>query len=216
MKRLFDFSLSVVLIIFLTPLFLFVVILLSLTGEHCVFYKQKRSGYKGKEFMLIKFVTMLKNSHNLGSKYVVIPNDPRVLPLGKFLRKSKIDEIPQLLNVLKGDMSFVGPRPTIPKFYNYYSNRDKAIICKMKPGITGVTAIIFRDEESILSKNEVLTDECVKQTIMPYKAELEKWYFNNKNFVTDTLLILITIWVLFDKHSNIAYKFFKDLPRRSI
>ena len=120
MKRLFDILLSLILIIILTLLLFPIVILLLLTGEHYVFFKQKRVGFKAKEFGLFKFATMLKDSPNLGSKDTVLPDDYRVLPMGKFLRKSKINEIPQLLNVLIGDMSFVGPRPLTAKHFNYY------------------------------------------------------------------------------------------------
>lgn len=215
MKRIFDIVLSSVLIIILIPLALPIVILLLLTGEHYVFFKQKRAGYKGEEFGLFKFVTMLKGSSNMGSKDVVLPNDSRVLPIGKFLRKSKINEIPQLLNVLIGDMSFVGPRPLTPKMFTFYSDKQQRIISEMKPGITGIGSIIFRDEESILSRCELPWEACVKQVIMPFKGELEEWYFKNKSFRIDMILLFITFWVVFFKQSNIANKFFKDLPQKA-
>lgn len=214
MKRLFDITFSIILIIILTPFLFPIVILLMLTGEHYVFFKQKRAGYKGIEFDLFKFATMLKDSPNMGSKDVVLPNDSRVLPVGKFLRKSKINEIPQLLNVLIGDMSFVGPRPLTPKMFTYYSNKQQEIISKMKPGITGIGSIIFRDEESIIKESDLLWEDCVKNIIMPFKAELEEWYFQNRGIKTDILLIFITFWVIIFKHSNIAYKFFKNLPQK--
>ena len=214
MKRLFDILLSLILIIILTPLLFPIVILLLLTGEHYVFFKQKRVGFKAKEFGLFKFATMLKDSPNLGSKDTVLPDDYRVLPMGKFLRKSKINEIPQLLNVLIGDMSFVGPRPLTPKHFNYYLAEKQVVISKMKPGITGIGSIIFRDEESILKQSDLPWEECVKQIIMPYKAELEEWYFKNKSFKTDLFLLFITGWVVFFNQSNIAFKIFKSLPQR--
>lgn len=215
MKRLFDIVFSLILILILTPFLLPIIVLLLLTGEHYVFFKQKRAGYLGKEFGLFKFATMLKDSPNLGSKDTVLPNDPRVLPIGKFLRKSKINEIPQLLNVLIGEMSFVGPRPLTPKMFTYYTPKQQAIISKMKPGITGIGSIVFRDEESILKQSELPWEACVKQKIMPYKAELEEWYYKNKHLKTDFFLLWITIWVVLFKKSEITYKAFKTLPKKN-
>lgn len=214
MKRVFDIILSGFLILILIPFTLPIIVLLLLTGEHYVFFKQKRAGYKGEEFGLFKFVTMLKGSSNMGSKDVVLPNDSRVLPIGKFLRKSKINEIPQLLNVFIGEMSFVGPRPLTPKHFSFYSPKQQEVISKMKPGITGIGSVIFRDEESILKNTKLHWEECVKQVIMPVKGELEEWYFLNRGFKTDLKLIFITFWVVFFTESNLVNKSFKDLPQR--
>ena len=145
MKRIFDLCLSLAALLILSPLLIPVCIILVFTGEHYVFYTQKRIGKGGKEFDLIKFATMLRNSPNIGSGDVTLHRDPRVLPVGSFLRASKINEIPQLLNILLGDMSFVGPRPLTPRVFNYYTDESKSIIVKMKPGLTGAGSIIFRD-----------------------------------------------------------------------
>lgn len=212
MKRIFDFLLSLVALLLLSPLFIPITIVLLLTGEHYVFYTQKRIGKGGKEFGLLKFATMLKNSPNIGSGDVTLSHDPRVLPIGRFLRSTKINELPQLLNILLGDMSFVGPRPLTPKVFNYYKDDAKSIIIRMKPGLTGVGSIIFRDEESILGNSKLPWEECVKQEIMPRKAEAEKWYFQHKNFSTDIILIFITAWVVVFPSSHIMKLFFRDLP----
>jgi len=212
MKRSFDFIVSLVALLILSPLLVPVCIILLLTGEHYVFYSQKRMGKNGKEFNLLKFATMLKNSPNIGSGDVTLHHDPRVLPVGKFLRSSKINELPQLLNILMGDMSFVGPRPLTPKVFNYYSDEAKINVLKMKPGLTGAGSIVFRDEGSIIGNSKLPWEECIKQEVMPRKAQLEKWYFQHQGFFTDILLIFITGWVVLFPTSNIMRKIFSDLP----
>ncbi len=214
MKRLFDFAVSLLVIVLLTPFVLPIIILLLLTGEHYVFYKQKRVGLCGVEFFLLKFATMLKDSPNTGTGDVTLQNDPRVLPFGRFLRITKINELPQILNICKGDMSFVGPRPLTPKVFNYYSKESQKIIKEMKPGLTGIGSIIFRDEEAILGKTKLTWEDCFSIQIMPYKAELEKWYYKKRSFGLDFLLILITALVVVKPSTNIVEKLFKDLPTR--
>ena len=212
MKRLFDIILSLIALIICSPLLIPLSIILKLTGEHYIFYKHKRVGLNGKQFDLIKFSTMLVNSPNLGSGDVTVHRDPRVLPVGRFLRATKINELPQLLNILFGDMSFVGPRPLTPKVFNYYAEEAKSIVIKMKPGLTGAGSIIFRDEEGIMGKSKLTWEECVKQEIMPRKAAAEKWYFQHQGFITDILLIFITAWVVIFPNSKIMQRIFKDLP----
>ena len=216
MKRLFDIILSLILIAILSPLLIPIVVLLLLTGEHYVFFKQDRIGYKKEKFKLFKFATMLKDSPNIGAKDTALPNDPRILPFGKFLRISKINEIPQLINVLIGDMSFVGPRPLTPKHFNMYSMDQQEFIGKMKPGITGVGSIVFRDEETILKSSALSWEDCVKDVIMPYKGELEVWYYRNKSYMVDLKLLLITIWVILFKKSELTFSIFKNLPAKRI
>jgi len=212
MKRIFDFTLSLIALIILSPLLIPLSIILKLTGEHYIFYMHKRVGQHGKQFDLIKFSTMLVNSPNLGSGDVTINRDPRVLPVGRYLRATKINELPQLLNILRGDMSFVGPRPLTPKVFNYYTEEAKSIVLKMKPGLTGAGSIIFRDEESIMGKSKLPWEECVKQEIMPRKAAAEEWYSKHQSFLTDLKLIFITVWVVVFPGSAILHKTFKDLP----
>lgn len=214
MKRFFDVFFSLVLILILIPFLFPIVILLLLTGEHYIFFKQKRAGYKGEEFGLFKFATMLKDSPNLGSKDTVLPNDYRVLSLGRFLRKSKINEIPQLLNVFIGEMSFVGPRPLTPKHFSFYSPKQQEVISKMKPGITGIGSVVFRDEESILKRSKLSWEDCVKNVIMPYKGDLEIWYFRNQSFIVDLKLLFITFWVVLFKKSKLTFRVFNNLPAK--
>lgn len=211
-KRLFDFVLALIALIIFSPLLIPLSIILKLTGEHYIFYKHKRVGQYGKQFDLIKFSTMLVNSPNLGSGDVTLHRDPRVLPVGRYLRATKINELPQLLNILLGDMSFVGPRPLTPRVFNYYNEEAKDIVIKMKPGLTGAGSIIFRDEESIMGKSKLPWEECVKQEIMPRKAAAEKWYFQHQGFITDIRLIFITAWVVVMPGSNVMNRVFHDLP----
>lgn len=213
-KRFFDVMVALVCLVILSPILIPLVIILRLTGEGYIFYYQKRIGYRNQYFNIIKFATMLKNSPNIGTGIITLKNDPRLLPLGKFLRKSKLNELPQILNVLKGDMSIVGPRPLIDKTFNTYpaENRDK--VYQSVPGITGIGSIIFRDEEELISSAKISPDEYYKQFIGPYKSSLEVWYNTNKSFWVDIKIIFLTAWVIVSPKSQLVFKWFKQLPPR--
>tara|TARA_B110000014_G_C19997796_1_gene517013 strand:+ start:25 stop:684 length:660 start_codon:yes stop_codon:yes gene_type:complete len=211
-KRIIDIFLSLIAIILLSPLFIPICIGLLLTGEHYVFYKQKRVGYKNKEFYIFKFATMLKDSPNIGTGIYTAKNDPRILPLGGFLRKTKINEFPQLINVLFGDMSIIGPRPLLLKTYNLYSKLERNLIGRVKPGISGVQQIIFRNEDEMLSNTNIPLDIFYKKNIAPYKGKLESWYVKNISLYTDIMLILLTIMVVINRKNKIVYKIFRDIP----
>ena len=213
-KRIFDFSSSFLTIIILLPVFIPVSLILRFTGEKEIFYFQNRVGLNLTTIKIFKFATMIKNSPNIGSGIYTSTNDPRILPFGKFLRKSKINELPQIFNILFGDMSVVGPRPLIDKTFFLYSKSGQEKISKMIPGLTGIASVIFRDEEEILSKSDLPLEEFYIKYITPHKEELELWYFNNKNFLTDLKIIIITVFVVLFPKSNIVYKVFKDLPKR--
>ena len=148
--RFFDIIFSFLALICLLPLFLPISIVLLLSGEGYIFYSQSRVGKGGKVFSLLKFATMLKNSPSIGAGEITLKNDPRVLPIGKFLRKTKINELPQIFNILRGDLSIVGPRPMVPNTFQKYSKEAQVALNKVKPGLTGVGSIIFRDEEKFL------------------------------------------------------------------
>ncbi len=140
--------------------------------------------------------------------------DPRLMPLGGILRKTKINELPQLINIFMGDMSFVGPRPLVDKTFNPYSDYVKSNIYNVKPGLTGIGSIIFRDEELLLSASKFAPEKFYKEYIAPYKGKLEIWYQQNLSFYTDALLILLTVWVIFFPKSTLAFRIFKNLPKR--
>jgi len=213
-KRLFGIVLALLALIVLSPLFIPICIGLLLTGEHYVFYFQKRIGYKNKYFNIWKFATMLKASPNLGTGLYTTKNDPRILPMGNFLRHSKINELPQLINVLIGDMSIVGPRPLVDKTFEPYSDQVKAVIYNVKPGLTGIGSIVFRNEAQLLSDTKMPLEEFYKINIAPYKGELELWYQKNLSMFTDLMLIFLTVWTIIYPQNNLVYKIFKDLPQR--
>mgnify|MGYP001174535136 FL=1 len=215
-KRFIDIILSSLAIVFLSPLLIPVIIALLLTGEHYVFYFQERIGFKNKKFKIIKFATMIKNSPSIGTGLHTKKNDPRILPLGGFLRKTKINELPQLFNILFGSMTIVGPRPLVDKTFEPYSDKVKNSIYNVKPGLTGIGSIVFRDEEELLSKTNLPLDEYYKKYISPYKGELELWYQKNISFYTDFLIIAITAFTIFFPNNNLVSLFFKDLPKNKI
>jgi lipopolysaccharide/colanic/teichoic acid biosynthesis glycosyltransferase len=213
MQRLFDIIFSSIAILLLSPILLTVMLILRFTGEGEVFYIQPRVGVGGKLFGVFKFVTMVKNSSNMGTGMITTKGDSRVLPVGRFLRKTKINEFPQLFNILIGDMSMVGPRPQVQKHFDVFPEHVKMEIKSLKPGLTGVGSIFFRDEESILEKNRHMSyDECYSQLIAPYKGELEIWYKRNKSLFNYFLLIGLTAWVVVFSESKIYLRVLRALP----
>lgn len=140
--------------------------------------------------------------------------DPRLMPMGNFLRKTKINELPQIINILKGDMSIIGPRPLVDKTFAPYSDFVKENIYQIKPGLTGIGSIIFRDEERLLSETKMPIGEFYAKNISPYKGELEIWYQSHISLYTDAMLIFLTAWVILFPDSNLPYSVFKDLPKR--
>ena len=214
-KRSLDIVVSFVVLIILLPFFIPIIIILRFTAEGEVFYFQERIGINNSKFQIFKFATMLKNSLNIGSGSITLQNDYRVTFVGKFLRKTKINELPQIINILKGDMSLVGPRPLVNKTFSAYNDDVQSNIYKVKPGITGIGSILFRDEESIISA--VLNEdpfEFYKRVIAPYKGEVEMWYQKNCSFYLDIQLILMTAWVILFPKTRIYEKWFQDLPNR--
>lgn len=211
MIRLLDIFFSFIAIIFLSPFLLILMVVLKFTGEGEIFYLQKRVGLKNEEFKLFKFATMNKDSPNQGLGNLTTKNDPRILPVGKFLRDTKINELPQLLNILKGDMSVIGPRPLVREGYNSYPRDLIDKISKIKPGLSGVASIILRNEEEILSKAKS-PKEFHSEVLVPYKAKLEIWYDQKKNIKNYLLLILSTIFVIFSPNIKVLNLFFKKIP----
>jgi lipopolysaccharide/colanic/teichoic acid biosynthesis glycosyltransferase len=212
-KRLIDIIVSAVSLIILSPLLILISIALLLTGEHYVFYRQERVGYKNRIFRIFKFATMLKNSPNIGGGDFMVRNDPRVLPLGRFLRKTKINELPQLINILLGDMSLVGPRPLMPVSFSRYSSDMQQIVYRVKPGLTGIASIIFRDEETIVTESKLSLEDVYRKIIMPHKGMLEEWYQKNLSFYTDMMIIFLTAWYIIFPSSSLVYKVFPSLPK---
>ena len=217
-KRIFDILSSGIAILVLSPLLIPVIIGLRFTGEGYVFYKQLRVGYKNKSFLIWKFATMLKNSVNMSGGYITVKKDPRLTPMGGFLRKSKINELPQLFNIFFGRMSVVGPRPVMKVSFEAYPGNVKNVIYDVKPGLTGIGSIIFRDEEELITdlrnKGGDVHEFYVNQ-IYPHKGNLELWYQKNKSLILDFQIILLTAWVILIPSSKLYEKWFKDLPQRN-
>ena len=215
LKRLLDVIVSFITIIILLPIFIPIIIVLKLTAEGEVFYFQERIGLNNSRFQIWKFATMLKNSMNMGTGSITLQNDFRVTSIGKILRKTKINELPQIINILKGDISLVGPRPLVTKTFSAYSEDIQSKIYNVKPGLTGIGSIVFRDEESLISA--VIDEdphEFYKRVIAPYKGELEMWYQEHRSFLLDFQLIFLTAWVILFPESRLYEKWFKDLPKR--
>lgn len=217
-KRVFDIFISAICILVISPILIPIIISLKLTAEGYVFYYQERVGFKNKKFKIIKFATMLKNSSKMKNGFITVKNDPRITFMGKYLRKSKINELPQLFNIFLGHMSFIGPRPVMSVSFNSYPKNIKKIIYDVKPGLSGIGSIIFRDEEKIISEvknngGDIL--DFYKNSIYPLKGDLELWYQKNKSITLDIKLIFLTIWVVLFPASKLYEKWFNDLPKRN-
>lgn len=217
-KRFFDFIFSLTMLLILTPILVPIMIGLKLTGEGHIFYFQERVGFKNKKFDIWKFATMLKDSPNMKGGIITLKRDPRITPMGGFLRKTKINELPQLFNVLKGDMSFVGPRPVMQKSFDAYPEHVQEVIYNVTPGVTGMGSIIFRDEEEIITKAKEDGKDpwnFYKNVIYPYKGEVETWYQSKQSFGVDFMILFLTAWAILFPSSDLHYKVFKDIPKRT-
>lgn len=216
-KRFFDFLFSAIMTLIISPILIPIMIGLKLTGEGYIFYHQDRIGHKNINFNILKFATMLKDSPNMDGGVITMKRDPRITPMGGFLRKTKINEIPQLFNVLRGEMSFVGPRPVMPVSFAQYPEDVKKVIYNVPPGITGIGSIIFRDEEELITQaKEDGKDpwDFYKNQIYPYKGRVEEWYQANQSFSVDFMVLFLTAWVILFPESDLIYKVFPSIPKR--
>ena len=209
--RLLDILFSSLALSLLLPLFIPVFLILRLTGEGEIFFSQKRVGKGGKLFNLLKFSTMLKDSPSIGSGTVTLKDDPRVLPFGKFLRKTKINELPQLVNILIGDMSVVGPRPQTPRCFEVFPKYLQPVISSVRPGLSGLGPVVFRDEENILSENSKSVD-FYDQVIAPYKGDVEAYYIKVIGIFSYFKIIFLTLWVVLFPKSGAVWKVFANIP----
>jgi lipopolysaccharide/colanic/teichoic acid biosynthesis glycosyltransferase len=211
-QRFFDILFSSLALFVLLPLLVPIAIVLRFTGEGAVFFFQERVGRYGRPFKLYKFVTMLKNSPNIGMGTLTLRNDPRVLPVGRFLRKTKINELPQIVNILKGDISVIGPRPLTQRSFNAFSEQAQRAITGVRPGLSGIGSIVFRNEEEMMHGHDD-PNRYYDQVIMPYKGEIEEWYVENQNLWTYFMLTGLTIWVVLFPHSKTVWRVFDNLPK---
>ena len=189
LKRIFDITLSLFGLIILLPFMLIIAILIKIDSKGSVFFKQIRVTKNGKEFKIFKYRTMRVGSDKYSQ--ITVGKDDRITKIGSFLRKYKLDEIPQLINVLIGDMSLVGPRPEVPKYVALYTDEQKEIL-KVRAGITDYASIEFSDENDLLASEEE-PEKAYIEKIMPKKIELNKKYLSEISILTDIKIILLTI-----------------------
>ena len=214
MTRILDFLLALVAILILLPFMAPLLVLLRVTGDGEVFYYQKRKGKHGKDFFLIKLSTMNKDSVNSGMGSITVRDDPRIKFMGHTLRRWKLNELPQVVNVLLGDLSVVGPRPLIEGTtgYNAYPDDLKSKIFSNRPGLTGIGSIVFRDEEAILSSVDNPHDFYARE-LAPFKADLELWYIENKSVKTDIGIIICTAISIISPKSRMYENIFSGIPK---
>lgn len=183
-------------LIFLAPLFLIIAIIIKLTSAGPVFYLGRRVGKDQKEFKIYKFRTMRSGAESEGPK-VTTSKDSRITLIGKFLRKYKLDELPQLINILKGDMLLVGPRPEDPYYISFYPG-DCTGILKFKPGITSPSSLSYRNESELLKEDNY--EKIYIEDILPKKLRLDLNYFSQRNIFSDFILIIKSIKCLFNNN----------------
>lgn len=194
-KRAFDVAAAGAGLVILSPLLLIVAAVMKLADPGPVFFRQTRAGFGSKPFEIFKFRTMRVDG---GGAQITSGSDPRVTRLGRLLRKTKIDELPQLFNVLRGDMSVVGPRPEVPKYVELFKD-DYKVILAVKPGITDYAAIKYRDEESVLAAYRDPEEGYVAK-VLPDKIALYRRYLADVGFVTDMRIILATVVKVVARH----------------
>lgn len=199
LKRSFDVLSSGFGLLFISPVLLVITVIIVLSSKGGVFYKQIRVGLNGREFKILKFRTMYTGADKLGL-LTVGDRDPRVTPIGYYLRKYKLDELPQLINVFIGDMSMVGPRPEVPKYVDLYSKKDRVVL-SIRPGITDYASIYFRNENEILKLSNNPEKKYIEE-ILPIKLDLNKKYIAEKGVYTDLKIIYLTFQSIFKKDEN--------------
>ena len=190
MKRVFDIMVSFVGLLFLSPIIIVVAGLLKLDGGPVIFL-QERVGLGGRRFQIFKFRSMAADESKRGAQ-VTAENDRRITSLGRLLRKTKLDELPQLFNVLQGDMSLVGPRPEVPRYVAIWPEEDRKDILSVRPGITDYATLYYHDEQAVLARSED-PEKAYVQDIVPHKLELSRNYVRDQNFGLDIRLVLATL-----------------------
>lgn len=197
MKRVFDIAVAALGLLLLSPLFLFVAILIKLDSPGPIFFRQERIGKRFRPFLIYKFRTMVEDAAQTGAA-ITYGNDPRITRAGRLLRKTKIDELPQLINVLKGEMSLVGPRPELAEFVNLY-RRDFEEILTFRPGITDLASLNYHDESTILGKSADPRETYVR-VILPDKIRLTKEYLQRSSLLFDMAVIFKTVLRLLQRN----------------
>ena len=200
MKRLFDIVASLIGLIVFTPVMLIIAIVVKMTSSGPVLFSQKRLTKGMKEINIYKFRSMVNNEFREKNTVQIKGSSSEITPIGKFMRKTKLDELPQFWNILKGDMSFIGPRPELPRRLKYYNSRQKEIF-SVRSGISSPASIVFSDEEYLMNQVEDPEKFYIEQ-IMPYKIELNLYYIENQNFFYDIWLIIATLLKIINRIKN--------------
>ena len=200
LKRLFDFAMSFVGIMFTWPIMAIVAVVIKLTSPGPVLFRQKRLTMGMKEFTIYKFRSMRTDFDKDAKGIQVKGTSSAITPVGKFIRKTKLDELPQLFNILKGDMSFIGPRPELPRRLKYYNDWQKEIF-RVRSGISSPASIVFSDEEYLMNQVED-PEKFYLEQIMPYKIELNHYYIENQSFIGDIKLIIATLLKIVNRIEN--------------
>lgn len=212
-KRVFDITSSAAAILLLLPFLLPIMLLLCLTGEGKIFYRQERLGYKNQPFKILKFATMLEDSPNMAGGEITLEHDPRITPMGGFLRKTKINELPQLWNVLVGEMSIVGPRPLMQVSFEMYSPDVQKVVYESRPGLTGIGSLVFRDEAALVKASGVDPRQYYRNVIYPHKGKVEYWYYEHRSLWTDAKVIVLTAISILMPSAKVADSAFEELPQ---
>ena len=206
-KRFCDIVFALMGLLVTSPIVLTVIVLKKLAGEQEIFYIKGRVGKGGRLFPFIKLSSMTPAKKGEKTSSLTLSNDKRITPLGHFIRKTKIDEFPQFVNIIRGELSFVGPRALMPKIHKDYSKAVKTELSKIRPGVTGLATVVFRNEAQLLADSDY-TDELklYKEVIGPAKGAIEMIYTQNKSFILDLTILLLTVWQIFRPLSLIGYK----------
>ncbi len=194
-KRLFDIVFAFFGLILLTPIFILIAIIIKLTSKGPIFFKQERVGLNGKFFKIYKFRTMVQNAETIGLK-ITVASDTRITGIGRFLRNTKLDELPQLINVLIGEMSLVGPRPEVIEYVKLYPENIRKVVLSVKPGITDWASINMINENELLA-NEIDVHKAYVEKILPIKLDFAVFYINNRSFYQDIKILWLTLVKLF-------------------
>ena len=213
MKRIFDLFASLIGLIILFPLFLFLSLLIITTSKGGIFFRGERVGKNGKLFRIFKFRSMVKDAEGKGS-WNVSNNDPRLTKIGVFLRKTKLDELPQLINVLKGDMSLVGPRPELKYYVDKYTEKELPIL-DLKPGITDWASMVNIAQFEVFTKAEN-PDLAYEKHIRPLKLELQLYYRMNKTFIGDIEILVWTVIKVVFRSKKLPRKIQLFVDRKSV
>ena len=200
MKRVFDILMATIGLILLSPLFLLVAVLIKLDSAGRIFFRQERIGKRFRPFLIYKFRTMVENAAQIGTE-ITYGNDPRITRIGRLLRKTKIDELPQIINVLKGEMSLVGPRPEIRQYVEFFQ-RDYEEILKVRPGISDMASLKYSDEASLLGKARNPGEEYISR-VLPDKIRLAREYIKHSSLLFDLRLIFKTLLKLFERRPSL-------------